>query len=345
VGSIQIDISKIIIKDRSRKDFGDIQELAESIKEHGIIQPIAITPDNILIAGERRIKACKTLGLSQIEAYVMNASEYEIKYLERDENELHKAFTPSERVEIARDIEVVEKLKAEERQKSTQIIHGAAPRSITVEGEKGVAKDIAAKKAGLGSRATYDRAKAVVDSGNKELIEKMDKGEISIRKAHDTLKEESKVTPKPNELENNIESEVKDTDVKTKTCSECKKEFPVTEFYKGKGKCKPCLNSIHRYNKSELFDVSTDTLEKMIEEMKGPSLKTPDEGQKKTYSIFSISQFESTINNVLLMINPYSNMITDLKNLTEYDKHLTLSLIEQVNNNIVKIKNTISGGN
>ena len=39
-----IDIEKIVIKDRIRKDFGDIQELADDIQANGLINPPVITP-------------------------------------------------------------------------------------------------------------------------------------------------------------------------------------------------------------------------------------------------------------------------------------------------------------
>ena len=57
-----VDINKIIVKDRIRKDFGDIQELAENIKQCGLINSPVINKNYELIAGERRLRACKFLG-------------------------------------------------------------------------------------------------------------------------------------------------------------------------------------------------------------------------------------------------------------------------------------------
>lgn len=60
-----------------RKKFDDekIDELAQSIKEHGVLQPIIVTKikDGIgyyIVAGERRFKACSKLGLKTIPAIV-----------------------------------------------------------------------------------------------------------------------------------------------------------------------------------------------------------------------------------------------------------------------------------
>lgn len=73
------DVKDIQIKDiklnpfQPRKTFNEesIKELSESIKENGLIQPITITNNNILIAGERRLKACKLLNLQTIKAILI----------------------------------------------------------------------------------------------------------------------------------------------------------------------------------------------------------------------------------------------------------------------------------
>jgi hypothetical protein len=50
-------LARIKVGNRHRKDFGDIDGLARSIDQEGLLQPIAITPADELIAGERRIRA------------------------------------------------------------------------------------------------------------------------------------------------------------------------------------------------------------------------------------------------------------------------------------------------
>ncbi len=52
-----------------RKDYGDLDEMAESIKEKGILEPILIRPKNgnfEIVAGERRFRAAKLAGLTDI---------------------------------------------------------------------------------------------------------------------------------------------------------------------------------------------------------------------------------------------------------------------------------------
>jgi ParB family transcriptional regulator, chromosome partitioning protein len=67
-----------------RADFNEtkLTELAESIKVHGVIQPITVRKLNDtkfqLIAGERRLRASKLAGLTEIPAYIRTANDQEM---------------------------------------------------------------------------------------------------------------------------------------------------------------------------------------------------------------------------------------------------------------------------
>jgi len=60
-------INEIQSIDRQRLDLGDIQGLAESIRQFGLLQPVVITKDRRLIAGGRRLAAHQFLGKTHIE--------------------------------------------------------------------------------------------------------------------------------------------------------------------------------------------------------------------------------------------------------------------------------------
>jgi ParB family chromosome partitioning protein len=64
-------IKDIIIDHCYRKDLGDLQGLAESIREFGLLRPVLITPEDRLIAGRRRLEACKLLGWKTIPVNVI----------------------------------------------------------------------------------------------------------------------------------------------------------------------------------------------------------------------------------------------------------------------------------
>ena len=65
---------------RQHFDAGALEELAASIREHGIIQPLVLTEDGEryrIIAGERRWRAAKVAKLKQVPALVRSAQELE----------------------------------------------------------------------------------------------------------------------------------------------------------------------------------------------------------------------------------------------------------------------------
>jgi ParB family chromosome partitioning protein len=64
-------ITDIIIDHCFRQDLGDIPGLAASIRELRLLRPVLITPDNRLIAGRRRLEACKLLGWTTIPVNVV----------------------------------------------------------------------------------------------------------------------------------------------------------------------------------------------------------------------------------------------------------------------------------
>ncbi len=66
-----------------------LDELAESIREHGLIQPITVRKINEgyeIIAGERRFRACKKIGYYEVPCVVMSADELETAQMALVEN-------------------------------------------------------------------------------------------------------------------------------------------------------------------------------------------------------------------------------------------------------------------
>ena len=59
-------LDTIIVGERFRKDMGDVDALASSIAALGLLQPIVISPDGRLLAGERRLRACRQLGWTTV---------------------------------------------------------------------------------------------------------------------------------------------------------------------------------------------------------------------------------------------------------------------------------------
>ena len=167
-----IDIGDIIIGNRYRKDMGDIEGLAASISDIGILQPVVVTNENKLVDGGRRIAAFRSLGWLRIPARRVNIVS--ILKGEHDANAYAKPWTPSEQVAIA-DAMVAE---MEERRGRPGNIPDNYPE---LRGRE--TRSVAAEKAGFGSDFTYRQARTVVQKGVPELVEAMDRGDVSISAA------------------------------------------------------------------------------------------------------------------------------------------------------------------
>jgi hypothetical protein len=108
-------VADIEVGERHRHDLGDVQSLAQSIAEVGLLHPVVITSDNKLIAGARRLEAVKRLGWQTVPVTVVDLVN--IVKGELAENAYHKDLLPSEIDAIRRTLEPIEKAAAKQRQR------------------------------------------------------------------------------------------------------------------------------------------------------------------------------------------------------------------------------------
>ncbi len=83
----KVDASELQV--RTHFDDAEIEALAHSVKEHGVLQPILVVQDGDrykVIAGERRLRASKLAGLERIPARVMNSTDKAIHEIALREN-------------------------------------------------------------------------------------------------------------------------------------------------------------------------------------------------------------------------------------------------------------------
>ena len=203
-----INIGKVTVGKRIRKDYGDITSLADDIEDRGLINPPVVTPDYELIAGERRLRALKKLDYKQIEVRIMSVEDYEHQLkIEISENEERKEFTYSERMDYAQQLERIEAKKSKDRM---AVKKQGVDRGPQV--KKGKTRDIVGEATGFGSGRTYARAKYIYENADEETIKEVDEGKKSIRKAHDDLRKQKKQkeVPDMNAPENLIESPIKE---------------------------------------------------------------------------------------------------------------------------------------
>jgi ParB family chromosome partitioning protein len=83
---------------RIRKDLGNLEPLQQSISQVGLINPVLIDEQGKLVAGYRRLSACRNLGWEEIDATVVTLEGDELQMLEVEvaENLHRKDFTPDE---------------------------------------------------------------------------------------------------------------------------------------------------------------------------------------------------------------------------------------------------------
>ena len=137
---------------RHRRDLGDVDQLAASIAELGLLQPIVITPTGTLIAGERRLQACMALGWTDVPVHVADIDA--IVRGELAENVYRKDFTPSEMVAIAATVEKRERELAKQR-----MSEGGKVGKLSTPSDAGKTRDKIAAPLGVSGR-TLEKARA-----------------------------------------------------------------------------------------------------------------------------------------------------------------------------------------
>lgn len=107
-GITEIEVVKIIPNpNQPRKHFDDeaLQELASSIRMHGVIQPLVVNKNQegtyMIIAGERRWRASKIAGIEKVPVVVKNYTEKQIREISIIENLQREDLNP---IEAARAI-------------------------------------------------------------------------------------------------------------------------------------------------------------------------------------------------------------------------------------------------
>jgi ParB family chromosome partitioning protein len=182
----KVPLDEIQVGDRCRRDLGNLDELATSIREVGLLHPVVITPDKKLIAGGRRLEAVRKLGWTEVPVRVVTGFEDAALALqaERDENRCRKGFTPSEAAALGRKLEEMERARAKGRQALAGPSEGPGKKETgsgkLPESAQGDTRDKVALSLGMSGR-TYEKAKAVVEAAEREpekyghLVEQMDR--------------------------------------------------------------------------------------------------------------------------------------------------------------------------
>lgn len=102
-GTVTLKISEIEPnRDQPRKEFDEqaLSELAESISQHGLLQPLLVRPLTLggyqIVAGERRYRACRMAGITEVPVIIRELSDTETMEIALIENLQREDLTPVE---------------------------------------------------------------------------------------------------------------------------------------------------------------------------------------------------------------------------------------------------------
>jgi len=198
-------------------ELSNIEELAQQIKFSGIVKPLIVTNNGVIISGHRRYKACCLLGMKQIPVEIRNfnneSEELECLLLENS----YRMKTMEQKVREARIYEEIETEKAKQRMhagnKPLISQYNADPVENLPQGDMnsdyGKTRDIVAKKLNIGSGRTYEKAKKVVEKidelkstgENEKAADLSATLKDSVNSAYNLLRREEKLQ----EVERNIQ--------------------------------------------------------------------------------------------------------------------------------------------
>lgn len=164
-------LADIKVGDRARKDMGDIEALARSIQEHGLLHPVVVLRDGTLVAGGRRLAAAGMLGMEEVPVTVVDVAD--LLSAERDENEVRKNLTPTEAVSLGRLIEEQHRATLPSKTEiarnaglASQAKRRGEAREVIVQRAQ-PSREVAAAAVGMSGK-TYHYAKKVVEAAEAD---------------------------------------------------------------------------------------------------------------------------------------------------------------------------------
>jgi len=214
---LEIDVNQIVPNPHQpRKTFDDskLQELAQSIKAHGIIQPLIVSKNGSqyeLIAGERRFQASKLLGLKKVPAIVREAGEKDKLELAIVENVQRHDLNAID------EAKAYQKLMDEYQMNQEEVaLKMGKSRSLVANKVRLLGLPVEIQKALIEQRITEGHAKAILSIANPEkqraLFELILKSSLTVRQTEDKTKEISvkthkrhiKIDPETKKLEDEL---------------------------------------------------------------------------------------------------------------------------------------------
>lgn len=114
-------IDSITVGPRHRRDVGDLSALCDSIERNGLLCPLTVTPDGLLLCGWRRLEAVNRIGWKTVPVFVRRATAgLRDVIAEHDENTIREPLPLQAAEELYREYKTIESEQAAVRQNATR---------------------------------------------------------------------------------------------------------------------------------------------------------------------------------------------------------------------------------
>lgn len=178
-------------KNQPRRHFDDaaIATLADSIRQHGLIQPILVRSTETgyqIVAGERRWRACRMLGMSEIPAIVKELSDSETAQIALIENIQREDLNPIEEAAAYKELMETYDMTQEQLSKTVGKSRSSIANSVRLLNMPEKIQDLL-KKGELTSGQAKAIASAETDEEMISLAEKAAGGKMTVREIEKQL--------------------------------------------------------------------------------------------------------------------------------------------------------------
>lgn len=157
-------------------------DFIESVREHGVLEPLVIKEDYTILSGHRRWHAACIVGVAEVECRIKAGAT------ERDEEEIlilcnrHRDKTLTQKMRESEHLETIERARSAERMRAGKPQPDGQMSTGTTRDKVGTALGMSGK--------TYSRAKRIYeaarsgDGAAQRFLEQIDRGETTINYAH-----------------------------------------------------------------------------------------------------------------------------------------------------------------
>lgn len=178
-------------KNQPRRHFDDgaIATLADSIRQHGLIQPILVRSTETgyqIVAGERRWRACRMLGMSEIPAIVKELSDSETAQIALIENIQREDLNPIEEAAAYKELMETYDMTQEQLSKTVGKSRSSIANSVRLLNMPEKIQDLL-KKGELSTGQAKAIAAAETDEEMIALAERASGGQMTVREIEKQL--------------------------------------------------------------------------------------------------------------------------------------------------------------